>query len=65
MDIGDLLSPAEAARELELTPASVRRLCNEGRLDHVRVSTGRLIPRDAVEELREARSSAALAAAAI
>ena len=50
------LSPAQATRELGVTPQRVRQLMNEGHLRHERTPIGRLVDADAVETLRIERA---------
>jgi hypothetical protein len=49
------LTPAEAGRLLGLTPASVRRLCDQRRLVVIRTPLGRLVRRDSVLALAALR----------
>ena len=53
------LSPAQAARELGLTPARVRQLMDAGHLRHERTPIGRFIDADAVRVLRRERAQKA------
>ena len=57
MTVGQVkwLSPAEAARELGVTPQRVRQLLAAGRLDYQWTPLGRVIDAAAVEALRTER----------
>ena len=46
------LSPAQAARVLDVTPSRIRQLMQSGALDYVRTPLGRLVDGAAVERLR-------------
>ena len=51
------LTPAQAARELGVTPAMVRYWANNGQVDCHRTPLGRLIGVESVERLRVARAA--------
>lgn len=56
--MNELLTPADAARILDVVPATVRRLALKGRLPALRTASGmRLFHREDVERLRDARAS--------
>ena len=54
------MTVAEAARILEVTPATVYLLCREGRLVHRRIGLGRGVIRIDPEQLDEFRRSCAV-----
>lgn len=53
-----LLTVAEVARELRVSAATVRRWCEEGRLESIRPGRAYRIPRRALEELLDAEGAA-------
>lgn len=53
----DLITPEEFAREAKVHPETIRRLCRQGRLEHVRVGAHIRVPRSALVP-RKARSGA-------
>jgi len=55
----DVLSPAQVARRLEVTPARVRQMLDRGELAYVATPLGRLIEANDVETLVEKRRVAA------
>ncbi len=57
VDLSDMRTPSEAARELGCSAEWVRRLTKCGRLPCVPTPLGRLIPRAAVEALRRERAA--------
>lgn len=63
LGLGDLLSPAQAARILEVTPLRVRQLMAEGKLNYVRTPIGRLVDPDSLQNLRRERAEKAAARA--
>jgi len=46
------LSPAQAARVLDVTPSRIRQMMQSGALEYVRTPLGRLVDSAAVERLR-------------
>ena len=48
-------SPAQAAHRLQLTPARVRQLLAEGKLDYVETPIGRVVMVESVERLAAQR----------
>jgi len=50
--IVDPLSPAQAAKRLDVTPHRVRQLMQSGALEYIRTPLGRLVDSAAVERLR-------------
>jgi hypothetical protein len=50
--ITDQLSPAQAARRLDVTPSRIRQMMETGALAYVRTPLGRLVDSAAVERLR-------------
>ena len=50
--IANPLSPAQAARVLDVTPSRIRQLMQSGALEYVRTPLGRLVDSAAVERLR-------------
>ncbi len=57
MTARDWLTPAAAARRLNLTPASVRKLMREQRLTHTWTPLGRLVQAASVEAMARARAA--------
>ncbi len=55
----EYLSPNQAARSLEVSASTIVRWTKTGRLRVVQTPLGRLIPRDAVDELRTIKDWAA------
>lgn len=55
LDVTKLLTPAEAARILDVTPERVRQLSDGGHLAATRTRLGRLFAREDVEALRRQR----------
>jgi excisionase family DNA binding protein len=53
------LSPVEAARAMGLGERTVRDLCRDGQLRHVRVGARIVIPTKAIDEFLESRSTVA------
>ena len=53
----DWLTPAAAARRLNLTPASIRKLMREERLAYTRTPLGRLVEAESVEAMVRARAA--------
>jgi excisionase family DNA binding protein len=51
------LSPSEAAKVLNVTPARIRQLLSAGELRYTRTSLGRLVDPDDVERLRREREA--------
>lgn len=54
-----MLTTGQAARELSVSADWVRKLVKQGILPAIETPLGRLIPADAVEQLRKAREEAA------
>lgn len=50
------VGPTEAGHLLNVTPLRVTQLCNEGKLDSVRLDRGRLIARASLERLLQERA---------
>lgn len=61
MNFEGLLTVAQAARVVDLTPARIRQLCDGEKLSYQWSPLGRLIPREAVEELARQREEKAAA----
>lgn len=61
---GDLLTPAQAARVLNVSTSRVRQLGDDGTLEVVRVPLGRLFVRQSVERVAQRRLREAFGAAA-
>jgi excisionase family DNA binding protein len=55
MELSEMLTPAEAARILDVTPERVRQLSDGGHLAATRTRLGRLFARTDVEALRKQR----------
>ena len=55
VDISEMLTPAEAARILIVTPERVRQLSNSGKLPYTQTRLGRLFARADVEALHAER----------
>ena len=55
------LSPAQAARELGVTPSRIRQLMAAGRLDYQWTPLGRVVDADGVKALRFERAQKAAA----
>ena len=55
-DLESWLSPAGAARNLDISTERVRQLVGEGRLKAVNTPNGRLIEPTSVEQLRQERA---------
>jgi excisionase family DNA binding protein len=57
-DLKDMLTVSQAARRLEVSSQLVRRWLADGRLPAVETPLGRLLPREVVDQLAEARCRA-------
>ncbi len=57
MTARDWLTPAAAARRLNLTPASIRKLMSQERLAYTRTPLGRLVDPESVEAMVRARGA--------
>ena len=57
MTARDWLTPAAAARRLNLTPASIRKLMHAEKLAYTRTPLGRLVEAASVEALVRARAA--------
>lgn len=55
--LSDYITPAQAARELGVTPTRVRQFLAEGRLPCVKTPLGRVLPRAAVSEFAASRKA--------